>query len=475
MTNEAMLNKIISVSKDGIHIVNKDGKTTHYNRKMEILENRKTKDLKGFPLEGIDMNQNDKMMLDALQTGLPRVNQVYKGISIYGKLVVCGVSIWPLTENQEVVGVIKIVTDNTEVKNLRNKVLGITKDLNQIAHNTEKNQSANKYRLRDIIGESQQIQYIREISSIAAMSDANIMIYGESGTGKELVAQGIHNESRRKNKPFVAENCAAIPGNLMESIFFGTTKGGFTGAIDRPGLFQLANGGTLVLDEINSLDVGLQAKLLRVLQEGVFRPIGSVENRYADVRVIAISNKNPQTLIEEGTLRQDLFYRLNVIDIYVPSLREREGDIGVLTNYFIEKYGKKLNRFPASISEEVVSIFKKYPWHGNVRELSNVIECGINMMGDKKIIELQDLPNYFLQRVETTKQANRTVEERIGEIKEEKLSFSAYMSRIETDLINKAMSTHRGNITKAAESLGMSRQGLQHRIKKIEGNANNSF
>ena len=244
MTNEAMLNKIISVSKDGIHIVNKDGKTTHYNRKMEILENRKTKDLKGFPLEGIDMNQNDKMMLDALQTGLPRVNQVYKGISIYGKLVVCGVSIWPLTENQEVVGVIKIVTDNTEVKNLRNKVLGITKDLNQIAHNTEKNQSANKYRLRDIIGESQQIQYIREISSIAAMSDANIMIYGESGTGKELVAQGIHNESRRKNKPFVAENCAAIPGNLMESIFFGTTKGGFTGAIDRPGLFQLANGGT---------------------------------------------------------------------------------------------------------------------------------------------------------------------------------------------------------------------------------------
>ena len=226
----------------------------------------------------------------------------------------------------------------------------------------------------------------------------------------------------------------------MESIFFGTTKGGFTGAIDRPGLFQLANGGTLVLDEINSLDVGLQAKLLRVLQEGVFRPIGSVENRYADVRVIAISNKNPQTLIEEGTLRQDLFYRLNVIDIYVPSLREREGDIGVLTNYFIEKYGKKLNRFPASISEEVVSIFKNYPWHGNVRELSN-----------------------------------RTVEERIGEIKEEKLSFSEYMTRIETDLINKAMSTHRGNITKAAESLGMSRQGLQHRIKKIEGNANNSF
>lgn len=469
MTNEAMLNKIISVSKDGIHIVNKDGKTTHYNRKMEILENRKTKDLKGFPLEGIDMNQNDAMMLDALQTGLPRVNQVYKGISIYGKEVVCGVSIWPLTKNHEVVGVIKIVTDNTEVKNLRNKVLGITKDLNQIAHNTEKNQSANEYRLRDIIGESSQIQYIREISSIAAMSDANIMIYGESGTGKELVAQGIHNESRRKNKPFVAENCAAIPGNLMESILFGTAKGGFTGAIDRPGLFQLANGGTLVLDEINSLDVGLQAKLLRVLQEGVFRPIGSVENRYADVRVIAISNKNPQTLIEEGTLRQDLFYRLNVIDIYVPPLREREGDIGVLTNYFIEKYGKKLNRFPASISEEVVSIFKNYPWHGNVRELSNVIECGVNMMGDKKIIELQDLPNYFLQRAETTKQANRTVEERIGEIKEEKLSFSEYMTRIETDLINKAMSTHRGNITKAAESLGMSRQGLQHRIKKIEG------
>lgn len=469
MTNEAMLNKIISVSKDGIHIVNKDGKTTHYNRKMEILENRKTKDLKGFPLEGIDMNQNDEMMLDALQTGLPRVNQVYKGISIYGKEVVCGVSIWPLTENHEVVGVIKIVTDNTEVKNLRNKVLGITKDLNQIAHNTEKNQSANKYRLRDIIGESPQIQYIREISSIAAMSDANIMIYGESGTGKELVAQGIHNESRRKNKPFVAENCAAIPGNLMESILFGTAKGGFTGAIDRPGLFQLANGGTLVLDEINSLDVGLQAKLLRVLQEDVFRPIGSVENRYADVRVIAISNKNPQTLIEEGTLRQDLFYRLNVIDIYVPPLREREGDIGVLTNYFIEKYGKKLNRFPVSISEEVVSIFKNYPWHGNVRELSNVIECGVNMMGDKKIIELQDLPNYFLQRAETTKQANRTVEERIGEIKEEKLSFSEYMTRIETDLINKAMSTHRGNITKAAESLGMSRQGLQHRIKKIEG------
>lgn len=249
----------------------------------------------------------------------------------------------------------------------------------------------------EIVGESIELQQVKNKACSVAGSNSTILIQGESGTGKELFARAIHNSSPRKHKPFISINCGAIPENLIESELFGYEGGAFTGARQKgkPGKFELANGGTLFLDEIGDMPLHLQVKLLRALEEQKISRLGGIEDIKIDVRIIAATNKDLESMVEEKGFRKDLFYRLNVIPLRIPPLRERgKGDIEILANFFIKKYSKILNKFIKGISDDAMKLLKEYMWPGNIRELENTIEYGINVDNDG-IITAEDLPKKF--------------------------------------------------------------------------------
>jgi len=252
---------------------------------------------------------------------------------------------------------------------------------------------------------------------------------------------------------------------------FGTSKGAFTGAINRSGLLEQADGGTLLLDEINSMPLDLQAKFLRVLQESKFRPIGSSREIKVDVRIIAITSKDPVQLVKEGKLREDLFYRLSVVNIYIPPLRNRKGDIEILKNHFIKTFEKKFNKKIAGIDEEVNKFFNTYTWPGNVRELEHVIEGAFNIVPENETIKIEHLPYYIRKSyIDCTDNEIRDIDKQIHNIaamKRNNLSLSEYLSKIEEELIVEALKLNDYNITKTAEYLGIKRQGLQYKLKKI--------
>ena len=252
--------------------------------------------------------------------------------------------------------------------------------------------------LESIIGESEAMRNIKEKIVKIANSTSSVLITGESGTGKEVIARAIHSKSNRRDKPFIAINCAAIPEPLLESELFGYSKGAFSGASSagRMGKFELANGGIIFLDEIGDMPLALQAKLLRVLQERKFSKIGSNKMINLDIRVISATNKNIKEMIKERTFREDLFYRVNVIPIELPNLSERREDIKPLILNFIDQYCRKNNLPIIDIEENVIEKLKYYPWQGNIRELHNSVEFMINLVGDDNIITTNILPDYII-------------------------------------------------------------------------------
>ncbi|HKR11283.1 MAG TPA: sigma-54 dependent transcriptional regulator [Pyrinomonadaceae bacterium] len=247
-----------------------------------------------------------------------------------------------------------------------------------------------EHEFQEIIGNSEEIKYVLFKIQQVAPTDASVLIQGETGTGKELVAQAIHSASMRKDRPLVKINCAALPANLIESELFGHEKGAFTGAQTRKiGRFELAGGATLFLDEIGELPLELQAKLLRVLQEGEFERVGSSQTRKADVRIIAATNRNLKTEVQNGLFREDLWYRLNVFPITVPPLRQRKSDIALLVNFFVNRSNRKLGRYVRTISPQTLQTLQSYYWPGNVRELANIVERAlINSPG--AVLQLTD-------------------------------------------------------------------------------------
>ena len=225
-----------------------------------------------------------------------------------------------------------------------------------------------------IVTRSPRMEELKNRIRSAAQLDSAVLIYGETGTGKELIAESLHSEGKRASGPFVAQNCAAIPTNLLESIFFGTEKGSYTGAVTRMGLFEAADGGTLFLDEINSMDPSLQAKLLKALEEKKVRRLGGSQAIPFDVRIVAAVNEPPEELLRSGKLREDLYYRLGVVRLNLPPLRERPEDIPLLTNYFIEQYNRSMKRNIRGVTPEVAERFRRYRWPGNIRQLRNAVE-----------------------------------------------------------------------------------------------------
>lgn len=302
-----------------------------------------------------------------------------------------------------------------------------------------------------LIGNSPLFQKLLQDIELAAPSDGRILIYGENGTGKEVVAKTIHFKSKRAHMPLVDVNCAAIPEELIESELFGHKKGAFTGATsNKKGKFLIANGGTLFLDEIGDMSLKTQAKVLRALQENEITPLGDTRSYPVDVRIIAATNKNLQDEIEKGNFRQDLYYRLNVIELYVPSLRERIEDIPLLAEFFIKKFAAEKKIEPKEITNEAMNILMSYSWPGNVRELENLIERLMIMVPDDKI-----LPKHIPYPINKT----TTESDALLSLKEAKEEF-------EKEYISKVLKITHWNISQASKLLGIERSYLHKKIKK---------
>jgi DNA-binding NtrC family response regulator len=332
--------------------------------------------------------------------------------------------------------------------------------------------NAREFSFDQIVGDSPAIKEMTALARKVAESEvSSVLLQGESGTGKDLLAKAVHNASRRSASPFVAINCAAIPATLIESELFGYEKGAFTDAKSRKeGLFEQAEGGTLFLDEIGELDLGLQAKLLRVLEEGSFRRVGGLKDLPLDVRVIAASNRDLKMGSEEGRFRLDLYYRLSVIQIDVPPLRERGEDVILLAEHLMAGFNRQFRKRVRGLSSQVADIFRHYKWPGNVRELRNVVER-VMILEDEDVITPAYLPRGMSTEDSTVKAhpAETPAASHAAAAEQFRLPPGGIsLDELETSLVEQAMEQSDGNQTRAAALLGMTRDQLRYRLKKLE-------
>lgn len=304
-----------------------------------------------------------------------------------------------------------------------------------------------------LIGESEETRKVLRAITRAASTSATVLIMGESGTGKELVARAIHYNSARSSAPFVPVNCGGIPEGLLESELFGHVKGAFTGATEtRAGFFHAADNGTIFLDEVSEMSLSMQVKLLRVLDDKEVCMVGSNRSRKVDVRILAATNKDLSALVRKGVFREDLFYRLNVIMIAVPPLRERGDDILLLAQHFVTKFGEELGKPPCRFSDNALQVLRSYDWPGNVRELENVIQRLV-VMTDGDLIEVPDLPS--LMRFSALR----------------KTGFTRTLAEVEAEYIRNVLASVSGNKTRAAEILGIDRKTLREKLSKMGSSA----
>ncbi|NVI97492.1 sigma-54-dependent Fis family transcriptional regulator [Myxococcus sp. AM009] len=322
-----------------------------------------------------------------------------------------------------------------------------------------------------IIGDSSTIQEVYKIIDKVADTPSTVLITGESGTGKELIATALHGASSRRDKPFIKINCAAIPNTLLESELFGYERGAFTGAVtSKPGRFELADEGTLFLDEIGEIPVEMQVKLLRALQEGEFERVGGIKTTRVDVRLVAATNRDLQAEIEAGRFRKDLYYRLAVVPISLPALRERRSDIPMLARHFVEKYNRRLNKKIEGIADDAMALLQGYAWPGNIRELENLIER-VLLFADGPLITARDLPEPVRQGTSVQAGANlasavASIDVPTGEVGLKDI-VRMKAAELERDLIVKKLEETGGNVTRAARLLQISRKSLQTKMKEF--------
>ena len=447
------LYEILDHLDEGIHIVDKSGKNIYYNRFALESDGIDQENVIGKYLTDVypSLDEESSTLLTAIRTGQAVYKREQTFVNYNGKKITTVNSSIPIKSGNKILGAIEISKDITQVKEMSERIVDLQDRLIQRRTNTKSTGDA-VFKFSDIIGNNQEMIRLKDIGKRASETDASIFISGETGTGKELFVHAIHNASKRRTMPFITQNCAALPQGLLEGLLFGTTKGGFTDATNRPGLFELADGGTLFLDEINSMPLELQSKLLRVLQDGNIRRVGGTTTTHVDVRIIAATNIDPKIAIEEKYLRRDLYYRLNVINLNIPALRKRKDDIKILSNYFIEKYNYKLDRFTHAITDEALKAFENYPWEGNVRELEHIIE-GIMVIEDVETIGIEHIP----QKIKTKGR----------EEENEDLPLKKILENKEKKLIEDALKSADYNITYTAEKLQIPRQTLQYRIKKL--------
>jgi two-component system response regulator HupR/HoxA len=325
---------------------------------------------------------------------------------------------------------------------------------------------------RDLIGVSAPMQRLKDKLQALLHSQSTVLVTGESGTGKELVARALHFAGPRKDKPFVAQNCAALPESILESELFGHVKGAFTHATEtRAGILETAQGGTLFLDEVGDMSLTMQAKLLRFLQEGTFTPVGGRSEKKVDVRVIAATHRDLEAMVKDKAFREDLYYRLAVVPLRTPALRERRDDIPVLAEHFLRKKAAKFGRPAPKLAPETLARLSAHNFPGNVRELENAIEYALNMVGDRAVVLPDDLPDR-IQGARPSAAAPAGASAPTAQMPKDLLLDEAVMA-LEVEWINRAMQMTGGNISQAARALGLSRQGLHNKLAKygIRGDA----
>lgn len=395
-----------------------------------------------------ELDENTSTVMRVLRTGEPILNEYqeffFKGLGINSVNTTL-----PVRDRDRLVGVLCAARYLDPPFQRR----GVTLDLK------EPSREEALYTVDDIVSLSPAMDLVKERIHMIADTGSSVLLYGETGTGKELVAQSIHSGSARRGKRFVSQNCAAIPGTLLESILFGTVKGSYTGAENRPGLFELADGGTLFLDEINSMEISVQAKLLKAIEEKQVTRIGALEPTKVDVKIVSATNENPLQCVEAHRLREDLFYRLSVVQLNIPPLRERLEDLPCLISHFIATFNRRMNRAVVGIDDEVEEIFHRYGWPGNVRELKNVIEGAFNLTASR-FLQKNCLPEYLLGRVERGAPA-AAAWPLSGDF-----PLDAAVRAYEKGLIQRALASSR-SLAEAADKLGISRQSLNYKLGKF--------
>lgn len=440
----------------GIHVINEKGKTIVYNKKMMDIESMERDDVLDKDLFDVFTfkGKQNSTLVQALNTGktTKHVKQTY--FNNKGKEITTVNDSFPITNDGKITEAVEIAKDITQLEHV-------------IKENVLHKQNT-KFTFDQIIWESESMMSVIDEAKRATRTSSSVLIVGETGTGKELFAQSIHNGSHRSSGSFISQNCAAIPESLMESLLFGTKKGAFTGAVDRPGLFEQADGGTLLLDEINSLDPSLQAKLLRVLQEKTIRRVGDMKDKEVDVRIIATINEDPVDAIANNRLRKDLYYRLSVVTLFIPPLCERKGDLPLLAQHFIDKYNALFQMNVKKISEQAKDVLYQHDWPGNARELEHTIEGTMNLIIDEEVIDVQNLPLSFRRRYHLDDKPH--LESDIADVRnsdDAAITLRDRMQNAEKAYIQQILKENNNNISQAAKILGISRQSLQYRLRKF--------
>lgn len=457
------LEYVLDSALDGVFIVASDRRLVLFNRACEELYNISREDvvdkacwkLSGFQqsLDSIS-NRDGKISYGELGAKKERMVLNHKeGRRVWVETIYTPIFDKETGEIAYVMGVIKDITELKQVEDekerLQNELITIRSELES------------KYNFSTIVGNSPQILQALKLASQVASQNTTVMLVGESGTGKELFAKAIHYNSSRASRPFVAINCSAFPDTLFESELFGYEKGAFTGADKtKPGKIALASGGTLFLDEVTSMSAHAQAKMLRVIQEREYEPLGAVRSKTANIRIIAATNKELEPLVKDGSFREDLYYRLFVYPITLPPLRERVGDLPVLIETLLKKLHHDMGKSVRGVAAEALEVLMRYRWPGNVRELQNVMErLVILSKGDR--IEVSDLPGSLVDSVGMTTQRKFAGSLSGG------ISLEDSIHEVERDLILKALQKCGNNKTRAASLLGLSRSTFRYKLSKI--------
>lgn len=432
-------NPILESISDGVFTVDENWKITSFNRAAEKITNISRKEAIGQLCSEVfksSMCETSCALRKTLESGEPIINQSCFIIDSEGNKIPISVSTAVLRDKDGVIiGGAETFRDLSEIEALRNEI-------------------ENHYSIGNFISHSKAMSNILELAKAVAESPSTILIQGETGTGKEVLARAIHDLGKNKEEPFIAVNCGALPDTLLESELFGYKKGAFTGADrDKPGRFALAGKGTIFLDEIGEISQALQVRLLRVLQDKEFEPLGATKTETAKARVITATHRDLQKLVVEGKFRQDLFYRINIVSLKLPPLRERREDISYLADHFVKKFNTLQKREVKGIETNVYGLLQAYNWPGNVRELENVIERAFVLCGNSTI-SVKHLPSEFNISLNEVKKA------------EKETNIKAITAQNEKSLLIKALTKNNYSGEKTAKELGVHKTTLYRKIKK---------
>lgn len=428
-------NVILDSISEGVFTVDSDWRITSFNRAAEEITGIQREKAIGQQCRDVlraDVCETDCTLQQTMKTGKPIMNKAVHIIDAQGKRRAITISTALLKDEAgKVIGGVEMFRDMSMVEQLRKEIEG-------------------RYSCEDIISQSHKMQNLFAVLPNIAESNTAVLIEGESGTGKELFARAIHNLSFRRDKPFVAVNCASLPETLLESELFGYKAGAFTDARkDKPGRFALAEGGTIFLDEIGDMSLAVQVKLLRILQDKIYEPVGAVSSVKADVRVITATNKKLDQLVEQGKFRDDLYYRINVMRLELPPLRDKKEDITLLVDHFINRFNRLHNKNICCVTDEVTAALLAHDYPGNVRELENIIEhCFVLCAGE--IIEAKHLP----ASVRPSSKLDKA-----------QINGPATIKQMEIILITQALRRNKGNKTAAAKELGIDKSTLFRKMK----------